>query len=431
VRVDVESRVREAYGHLAPPPEVREEVLRSIGDGGRAAPVRPRGRTAGLAAAALAAGLLLLLRAGADGPSPGAADVDAARKRNREAWERLAPALRKDHRGKWVVIANGELAAVGDTLEDVRAAAPEARHRFVFEVGTEGDAEVFASRWYAPRFSGGQLAGAIGARWTGGAGGLHVTKDGREAKVIQAPPFPRVVLRVAAPGGKAEELEVFQGTVGPPLVLTADDWERLGLARFEVPGTLSVKGMRCRRGIVRAGYEGIDGEAVLLACASVEPREKHVRLARSRDAFWNWGGSLADEHVRAGRRGLWILFGCDRVLGEGATPEAALRAGEGRTDFAYHRYLVRIPRGKPLGFDEETFGEVVRVDLNGERVRARAAAPEGPFLVPEETARRLRLEMAEEGREVRLDGEATRAGYAWRKGGEALALVVVAPPRDR
>jgi len=376
----------------------------------------------------LAATLAALLAAGEEAP------VETERALNAKAYARLRADLHANQAGKWVAIAKGEIAAIAGDLGSLKGVAPDAAHRYVFRVGEDEDSDAFVSTWYGPRFGGPPFLAALEGMeisfqmspkrgWVFTQGGVTVQGKGR--------PFSRLPVAIGPPGGDQITLDVLPNSVGPPLVLPLEDFARLGLARWEVPGTTTVFGIDCRRARVVFSVPGFEGEASLIACAPTCPREKLVGFARHRDAFWQWGGNLAREHVVKGREGLWILFGVDRVLGQGKTPEEALLAGKGQADFAYHRYLVKLPRGKPLrlrGFD---FAPPDRVTLNGVELTAERD-DEGRFRVDGEIAAKLGLEMAEEGREIVLvpppglgEERPARGGYAWLGKRESGKLVLV------
>jgi RNA polymerase sigma factor (sigma-70 family) len=102
--------------------------------------------------------------------------VEAERSANRAAYERdylpVKVRLEKDCPGKWIVIAGGEILRDNDTIKafaSVEAADfiaskrnPLAKHRYVFQVGNDGDSEKFL--------------GGSGCRYIVGAGFLTETK---------------------------------------------------------------------------------------------------------------------------------------------------------------------------------------------------------------------------------------------------------------
>lgn len=68
--------------------------------------------------------------------------LDTERSANDRAYEALKAGLERDRWGKWIVIAEGALEGVGDTLEEVDNYAPAARDRIVMRVGEKRPKEV-------------------------------------------------------------------------------------------------------------------------------------------------------------------------------------------------------------------------------------------------------------------------------------------------
>jgi hypothetical protein len=363
----------------------------------------------------LVAALAALPAAGdfALGGEGGASAVDAERAANRKAFEASIAALRREHAGEWVAIAGGKVAATGQTPQEVAAAAPLAVHRFIFRVGDEGDGEFPANFWYGPRFGGLDLAEALGITTLGGGG--------------EETPFPRTRIDVATPSGEQESMDVLVGTVGPPLLLTLGDAEHLHLERFEVPGALKSSWIPFpfRRAVVRVSLPGKEG-AWIVAAVPTGTRKQLVDLSAGRDfGYFQDVGVWAMDRWAAKRRSLegrWALVGVDRLLGEGATAEEALLAGEGKAPEAYHRFLTRLPRTGEVAHEESAFTETAKVVLNGTEVKVRRdpQRPDGPFLAGEATAASLLLETAEDARcQVLLRAGKrlpARAGAAWLGG---------------
>ena len=457
----VETRLRRAYADLAPSHGFEEGLDATLSETAQGArrPVRWAVPATVAAAVALAAVVLWAPRSADDSPaaSPGPAGggaplvdevaVDAERAQNSKAYARLAAGLKKDHAGEWVVIAGGRLVAQGARIEDVQGAAPQALHRFVFEVGKEGDREEFVSGWYGPRFAGPTLAAALRVDWQPGTHfGTTLTKEGGKSfGPVGTAPFPRVPMHVNPPDADPARpshgpLDVFLGTVGPPLMLMPWDWLSRGLARFEIPGTMNVFGGDCRMATALVSIPELDARALVVASCPAFPRERLVEMARHRDAFWNWGWQLAQQ-VAKGHEGKWVVFAADRVIGEGDSPEAALRAARGKPDGYYHRYVVKVPRVLSLAIDESAWGEGRRAWLNGVEVTARGGPGAMLFVGNAAEAAAIGLEMAEEGRDVVLQQGDTRtparAGYAWltkdrgspmSSGGPPVLVVYPAPP---
>ena len=256
--------------------------------------------------------------------------------------------------------------------------------------------------------------------------------------------FPRLVVHLLDPDPRLHEPlasvagEVFFGTVGPTMMLTPQDHRRLGLARFEIPGTVKVGEFgSARRALVRVRIPELEADATIPALVPAMPYEALVGFARWRNSWWQWGESIqpklpetapfrgsAGPPVPAPREA-WILFGRDRILASGDSPSAALAGAASLGDVDYHRFLMRIPREERLTLREVDFAKEPRdVDLNGAKHPARPSTPGGPLLVTPEVGRALRLELAEDPRDLRLELDAKpgepnlcglRGGYAWER----------------
>lgn len=68
--------------------------------------------------------------------------VDAEAKANNQAFEKLRTQLERDYFGQWIVIADGQLQGVGDSLASVNHLAPDAQHRIVMQIGEHRPKEV-------------------------------------------------------------------------------------------------------------------------------------------------------------------------------------------------------------------------------------------------------------------------------------------------
>jgi hypothetical protein len=60
--------------------------------------------------------------------------IEEERKKNMKIYKNLKEMIYERYRGKYVVIAEGRIQAVGASLEDMKAVAMGANHRFVFRV---------------------------------------------------------------------------------------------------------------------------------------------------------------------------------------------------------------------------------------------------------------------------------------------------------
>ncbi|MEK7440736.1 MAG: hypothetical protein AAB571_09350 [Chloroflexota bacterium] len=70
------------------------------------------------------------------------AEVKAQATANDDAFERLVPELEKKYMGKWVVIAEGKLQGVGDSLAEVDHLAIASKDRIVMPIGLRRPATV-------------------------------------------------------------------------------------------------------------------------------------------------------------------------------------------------------------------------------------------------------------------------------------------------
>ncbi len=483
---DTGARFAEALGGAAPRDDVRRAVLRDLVAVVQA-PARGRLRRAldakwpiaALGAAAAAALLIAMPPPRARTPSgepptrvaaPGTFDpyapedpiVVRAREADEKAWTSMAADVVAKHKGAWVVVGDGKLLAVGKTLAQVAETGADLPHRFVFEVGTEGDEEQFISAWYGTRFCGGEIHAALGTDWQGGAGGFRLSKGGKTVRATLGDAFPRLVVHLLDPDPRMHDPlasiagEVFFGTVGPTMMLTPQDHQRLGLARFEIPGTAKVAAFgSARRALVRVRIPELEADATIPALVPAMPYETLVGFARWRNSWWQWGESIQPKLPETAPfpgsagppvpppREAWILFGRDRILASGDSPSAALAAAATLEDVDYHRFLMRIPREGGLTLREADFEKEPRsLDLNGGAHPGRPSKAGGPILVTAEVGRALRLELAEDPRDLRLDRDAKpgapntcglRGGYAWlrepapgdpRRFVERLVLVV-------
>lgn len=433
-----------SLGPLVPGADVRARVLASVEATSQDEPA-VSGRSWGLAAAAAAVllGLMLWLTSQRTAveppePSPHAAaarapwdeppEVAQQRAANEACYERIRELLRKEHRGKRIVIAHGEYHVVPDSGIVPEDAQSKAAHAFSFRNGDEGPREEFISEWYSPRFAGLALPAALGAEWSMQENTLKTADGKREQKGIGSV-FPRFLFdlegpptRPGVPGPRLSAREVFLGTVGPPLMLTPEDAVALDLARWEIPGLVTIwKHVRCRQATVFVSVAGWDAPKAITALWPLTPRENLILWARQRDAFWSGAfvdAMLAETPTSTGK-GSWILFGRDRVLGLANDPSDLLAVVERDTEATYHRYLLRWPREPELVLQEaELENTPRRVVLNDMPLAVRATSPNGPFLIDGATAVALRLERAEEGRTMWLqqtDGTRVQllGGYAW------------------
>jgi hypothetical protein len=440
-----------SLGPLAPRAAVRARVLADVERTPQEAPL-PARRPFALAAAAAAAVLGVVLWLVAQrGPEPTATDprpagaaaarapweeppeVATERALNEACYEREKERLRREHAGKWAVIAHGRLIGVPEARETPATARDRgvtAAHAFVFRVGEDGPREDFISEWYAPRFAGTGLPQALRLEWSMHDRALRREDHEREQKGIGSL-FPRFLFdfegpprEAGKPGPRLAAREVFVGTVGPPLMLAPEDAVALDLARWEIPGLVTIwNRVKCRQATVLVSVAGWDAPRAITALWPLEPRANLVLWAWRRNGFWNTpfrDRFLAEAPDPDGTKP-WILFGRDRVLARGSSPdEALLTALLQDREVSYHRILLRWPREPALVLREAEFAAGKATSApNGLPLATRAAGPTGPFLVDAATAATLGLELAEEGRELWLektDGTrvSLRGGYAQR-----------------
>jgi hypothetical protein len=164
---------------------------------------------------------------------------------------------------------------------------------------------------------------------------------------------------------------------------------------------------------VSVSVPGLSAHATVVAAWPRTSREALVDLARRRGRFWTWRDAESDP-LEGTAPGRWIVFGCDRVLGQGSSPSAAIADAEGATDLALHRYVLRV--GDPIPgrrlVDLDATGPAT-LRTGGRTIAARATPGDAPeFVVAAGDSAGIALEQAEWPGEVvleRADGGATRA----------------------
>lgn len=441
---ELETQVKSLYGDLEPSPQVRADVLALLDEEPDVS--RPRLVLWGSLAAAAAVLLAFLIATPrddtADVPTanvPASESIVEERTANLAAYARHKAKLHAEHAGEWVVIAGGRLACVADTFDNAVSEEAPGAHRFVFQVGTEGDQSTFISTWYAPRFAGPALAKALDIDWQSGANGFEAWREGgARVKSFTSGPFPRVRLPMGVPGSPMSSRELFIGTTGPALVLTDSDYRTMGLARFEVPGTLTMMDIPCTRVVVQVSLAEGEPRRPVVAAVSRAWDQTMIHLARGRHEFWHWGGSLAAQATAPHNSG-WIVFANDRVLGHGATKEAAVRASKGATDYAAHRYLLKLPyKAQVLPLREESTAEVREMKFRTISGHVASCSIDtmlvhddlpGPIAVVEEAVANEMLRLHElevpAGLVTAEKGKPVRAGYVWQVIGGEDRLVLV------
>jgi hypothetical protein len=193
------------------------------------------------------------------------------------------------HLGEWVVIAGGRAFPVNEygtmvrpaaTMEEAVAAArkalPDARHRFVFRIGEEGDLEQPLGGCELPHVLGvWRLAELerpdVEMRGLGPGQRIHAVKDGVRTEITAKGPDRRMFVRpeVGPPGepGRAGPLYGLSTGFAGCAVLPAETAAAASLTLWEVPGRITIEGMfqkgECRRARARFRFPGTDLDLVL------------------------------------------------------------------------------------------------------------------------------------------------------------------------
>jgi hypothetical protein len=226
------------------------------------------------------------VRAATSAAAPPTQSVDDARRADEIAYQFLylpeQKRLTTERRGEWVAIVAGRVVpATGARIEPAktieaadaaaRAVAPDAKHRFVFQIGEEGDVE-----W---PMGGCELRHVVGTDFLKS---LYVdVSQLRMNKGLSAPieamfgeafreitvkgPDDRIYLKpeVGAPGadGTATEAYCVSTGFGGCATMSPATASAAGLDLWEIPGSLkitesTVDGVRCRKGRARFRWTG-------------------------------------------------------------------------------------------------------------------------------------------------------------------------------
>ena len=82
-------------------------------------------------------------------------DIESERLLNNLAYQKLENKLVKEHKGKYVLIANGKLVAVADSYDNIvkiaNEKAPDAKHRLIFKVEEKTHRKVGRLGWRMKR----------------------------------------------------------------------------------------------------------------------------------------------------------------------------------------------------------------------------------------------------------------------------------------
>lgn len=199
--------------------------------------------------------------------------------------------LLHEHLGEWVAIAGGRVfpqneqgtaAAPADTLEKAVAAAdaavPQARHRFVFRLGEEGDFWHMLGGVELPHVLGNRFLALlerpdVEMRALGPGQRIHfVKKDVRVEFTAKSPDLRMVVRPEIGPvggAGKADALYVLSTGFSGYGTLSAETAAAAALHLWEIPGSVSLQGAfatntgKCRRARARLKFPGTDLDFVM------------------------------------------------------------------------------------------------------------------------------------------------------------------------
>jgi hypothetical protein len=201
--------------------------------------------------------------------------------------------LTDSHRGEWLAIVEhrivptqGELPAPAKTMEAAdaaaRAAAPSASHRFLFQIGEEGDIDLQLGGCELQHVMGNGLLAllqgkGVEMRNIGPGERIQVRVQGalRELTVV-TPDENRMYLKpeVGPPGAKGEAKADYCLATGFAGFATMAPATASGLELWEIPGTAHVKGAlqsgECRR--ARARFSWPNTPLDLLVPVAVWPK---------------------------------------------------------------------------------------------------------------------------------------------------------------
>ena len=191
--------------------------------------------------------------------------------------------------GQWIAIAGGRVFPVNEhgtmvrpaaTMEGAesaaRAAVPEARHRFVFRIGEEGDLEQPLGGAELPHVLGVWFLAElerpdVEMRGLGPGQEVHFVKDATRVEITAKGPDDRMFVRpeVGPPrgAGRADALYGLSTGFGGYAVLPAETAAAASLHLWEVPGRITIEGVyqsgACQRARARFRFPGTDLDWVL------------------------------------------------------------------------------------------------------------------------------------------------------------------------
>ena len=215
-------------------------------------------------------------------PLPIAAkSTDADRTANEGAYQFLyvpsQKSLMATHKGEWLAIAggrvipsNGPEPAPVKTMEEAdalsRRAAPDAAHRFIFQIGEEGNVTWELGGCELANVVGNQLMallekGGVEMKNIGPGERMHVRINGQPAELtVTTPDEARMYLRpqVGAPGATGIANDNFCVSTGFAGTATMSAGTAAGLEMWEIPGTVRISGAvqngDCRRARARMAW---------------------------------------------------------------------------------------------------------------------------------------------------------------------------------
>ncbi len=198
------------------------------------------------------------------------------------------PRLERDARGGWVAIAGGRLVpatgariepakSMDDAVSAARAAAPEAKHRFVFQVGEDGAVDLplggceLAHILGTPFVALLQRNGDVQMNDLGPDQPIRAKFGGESRELTVKGPDRRMFVRpeVGPPGadGKASEIYCIGTGFAGHATMSSATAAGAGLELWEIPGVANVAGAlqsgTCRRARARFRWTGSNVDFVV------------------------------------------------------------------------------------------------------------------------------------------------------------------------
>lgn len=191
-----------------------------------------------------------------------------------------------EHAGQWIAIVHGKIlpapergfpiapaATLADCLKAADARLPDAAHRYVFRLGEEGDVAYSLGMAQHPDVFGMALFDLVGIN-VFATGVVDIERKGKKGKLAFTNDLGgalTLATTIADPtGAKEEPIKVVASTGFNGIAVFAPAVaDRLGLARFEIPGRAAIEGWAqkgyCRRARFRMKQPEIDVDEVLPA----------------------------------------------------------------------------------------------------------------------------------------------------------------------